>query len=316
LKVAQSLSNLASVYRLVHEFHEAERIFQIAMRIWKQKGWPQTTESLSASSAAVDPQWAERVEPGGSVQNFRRSVRELRSQVEAGSHEAKLELAKIIKRLGPWYHNLNFGGIATNPAEGDYPARRWRIFEPFVPGNLQGKTVLDIGCNAGFFSLEMKKRGAERVIAIDFMPHLLAQVRFGSYWYGLDVEPIELNAYDVETLGIGFDLVVFVGVLYHLKHPLYALEKVASVCRNTMLFQSLMRGSCGDFTPAGDYAYDDNSFLQDPNFPRMYFIEKSFNSDVSNWWIANRSCLQAMLRVAGFKSIQDTAVPDHFVCGK
>jgi tRNA (mo5U34)-methyltransferase len=314
VKVAQSLSNRASLYRLHHELHEAERLFQIALRIWNQKGWPQP--ELPPQDSGIHMLWADHVERGGTLRNYRRSVRDLRSRVEARSDEARDELSRTIRDLGPWYHNLNFGGIETNPPEGDYPARRWQIFEKLVPNDLRGKTVLDIGCNSGFLSMEMKKRGAERVIATDFMPHLLAQTRFASYWFDQEVEPVELNAYDVESLGLSFDYVVFVGVLYHLKHPLYALEKVASVCRETLLFQSLMRGSMGDFTPADNYAYDDDSFLEDPNFPRMYFLEKSFNSDESNWWIANRSCLKAMLRVAGFTSIRDTSAPDHFVCKK
>jgi tRNA (mo5U34)-methyltransferase len=83
-----------------------------------------------------------------------------------------------------------------------------------------------------------------------------------------------------------------------------------------LLFQSLLRGPLGDFKPAEDYAYTDTSFLEDPTYPRLYFIEKRFNTDESNWWIATQSCLKAMLRVSGFSDIRDTAAPDHFVCRK
>lgn len=250
------------------------------------------------------------------MKRFRTQVQELRHRVESGSEEAREQLVEMMEKLGPWYHNLNFSGIDTNPDDPDYPARRWRVLEPFVPKDLRGKTVLDIGCNAGYLSLEMKKRGAERVISIDFMAHLVGQVRFASYWFDLPLEPRLLDVYDVESLGVSFDYVVFVGVLYHLKHPLYALEKVANVCKDTLIFQSLTRGPAGDFEPEADYEYSDETFFEDANFPRMYFLEKSFNSDESNWWIATQSCLKAMLCVSGFRNITDTSEVDHFVCRK
>lgn len=315
-RVAQSLSNRASLYRLMHEFHEAERVYQLALSIWYLQGWPGEGEMAQTALSDAAPLWAEQVESGGAARRFRSQVRDLRSRVESGSPGAKDELLEVLRKLGPWYHNLNFSGIDTNPRDPDYPARRWRILEPFVPKDLSGKTVLDIGCNAGYFSLEFKKRNADRVVSIDFMAHLVGQVRFASYWFDIPLEPRLMDVYDVESLGIEFDVVMFVGVLYHLKHPLYALEKVANVCKGALYFQSLMRGPLGDFTPAEDYSYDDTSFFEHPNFPKLYFLEKSFNNDESNWWIATQSCLKAMLRVSGFGDITSTSAPDHFVCRK
>jgi tRNA (mo5U34)-methyltransferase len=262
------------------------------------------------------PLWAEQIDGRGVTRQFRLSVQALRRRVESGEAEAKSQLTEWLRRLGPWYHNLNLAGTNTVPEDPDYPARRWRILEPFVPADLTGKTVLDIGCNGGYFSLEMKKRNAERVVSIDFMAHLVGQVRFASYWFDLPIEPRLCDVYDVESLGIRFDMVVFVGVLYHLRHPLYALEKVFNVCKDTLIFQSLSRGPSGDFTPAENYEYSDNAFLDDPNFPKLYFLEKSFNNDESNWWIATRSCLKAMLRVVGFDRITETSAPDHFICSR
>ncbi len=315
-RVAQSSSNRASLYRLIHEFHEAELVYQLALNTWHSQGWPTETEMGQTELSDESPLWAEQVEVGGALKRFRTQVQELRHRVESGSEEAREQLVEMMEKLGPWYHNLNFSGIDTNPDDPDYPARRWRALEPFVPKDLRGKTVLDIGCNVGYLSLEMKKRGAERVISIDFMAHLVGQVRFASYWFDLPLEPRLLDVYDVESLGVSFDYVVFVGVLYHLKHPLYALEKVANVCKDTLIFQSLTRGPAGDFEPEADYEYSDETFFEDANFPRMYFLEKSFNSDESNWWIATQSCLKAMLRVSGFRNITDTSEVDHFVCRK
>jgi tRNA (mo5U34)-methyltransferase len=101
-----------------------------------------------------------------------------------------------------------------------------------------------------------------------------------------------------------------------LKHPLYALEKIANVCKDTMFFQSVVRGPSGDFDPKPDYPNSEADIFDLPEYPKLYFVEKSFNGDVSNWWFANQSCLKAMMRTAGFREIISTAGPDTFVCRK
>jgi tRNA (mo5U34)-methyltransferase len=251
--------------------------------------------------------------------DYGNAIRALRSQVESrgtGRAAAVERLKTTVEKLGPWYHNIDLGGeISTNPIVGEHPASRWRVLEPFVPPSLAGKSVLDIGCNAGYFSLQMKRRGAGRVVGIDIMPHVLAQARFVSAWHDLPFELREMDTYDVSNLGT-FDFVVFVGVLYHLQHPLYALQKIASICRETMLFQSVTRGPGGDFTPKDDYPQSEASIFDLPEYPKMYYIEKSFNGDVSNWWFATQSCLKAMLRTAGFRTIIPTASSDTFICHK
>ena len=314
--IAMSLSNRSSLCRLLGVHEEAERLQQLALRIWDRRGFPVEEETSQTELSDEHPLWADRIDSTGNPEHYRESVRELRKRVESGSGEAKQELLDEMRKLGPWYHNLKFSGIDTNETDTDYPARRWRHFEPQVPDDLTGKTVLDIGCDAGYFSLEMKRRNAERVIAIDIMPYRLAQVRFASYWFDLPIEPRELSVYDVDRLNTKFDVVMFPGVLYHLKHPLYALEKVSEVSTGTLYFQSATRGTNEDFTPADEYPATERDVFDRPEYPKLYFIEKSVNSDESNWWFATRSCLKAMLRVAGYKNISDTSAPDHFVCTK
>jgi tRNA (mo5U34)-methyltransferase len=81
-----------------------------------------------------------------------------------------------IRELGKWFHNLDLAGVPTAPDHflGDYPQNKWRQFAHAIPFDLHGRTVLDIGCNAGFYSIEMKKRGADRVVAVDFDETYLA----------------------------------------------------------------------------------------------------------------------------------------------
>src|SRR4051794_13944185 len=96
--------------------------------------------------------------------------------------------------LGPWFHNLRLGDwadpVQTAPQHplGDFPANFWEFFKHVVPNDLRGKTVLDIGCNGGFYSFEMKRRGASRVVGVDHDPLYLNQARFARDQLGLDVE--------------------------------------------------------------------------------------------------------------------------------
>jgi tRNA (mo5U34)-methyltransferase len=311
--VAVSLANRAALYRTMHEFHEAERLFQQAIHIWERLGWPQNEEMKynleeSSSNSNIEMLWAEVIEEDGKLRFFGREVQKLRN-------ENSETLRKAIDKLGPWYQDFELmPGLSTNVNNRESVLNKWRFVEPFIPKDLNGKTVLDIGCNSGFFSFEMKKKNAARVVAIDIMPHCLAQTRFLSHWFNHAIEIRQMDVYNVDTLG-EFDFVVFFGVLYHLKHPLYALEKVSSICKDTMYLHSLLHGN-GDYEAFDDYEFGDRKFFDHEKFPRMYFIEKSFNNDQSNWWVPNRSCLKAMVRVAGFQKIEDSRFPEIIICRK
>ncbi|HYG70108.1 MAG TPA: class I SAM-dependent methyltransferase, partial [Anaeromyxobacteraceae bacterium] len=113
------------------------------------------------------------------------------------------QLERRVRDLAPWFHNLDLNGVRTAPEHflGDYPAIVWRQIAPALPDDLTGKTVLDIGCNAGFFSLELKRRGAARVVGIDSDPRYLAQARLASEVAGLELELEQLDVYDVGRLG-------------------------------------------------------------------------------------------------------------------
>ena len=156
-------------------------------------------------------------------------------------------LRSSIAALAPWFHNIDLNGVATAPDHflGNYPADKFARFASIVPADLTGKSVLDIGCNAGFYSVEMKRRGAERVVGIDSDDRYLAQARLATDALGFTgVEFRNLSVYDVAALGETFDLVIFMGVLYHLRHPLLALDLIREhVARDAMLFQTLQRGS-------------------------------------------------------------------------
>jgi tRNA (mo5U34)-methyltransferase len=212
-------------------------------------------------------------------------------------------LKEDIAALGPWFHNLRLRGVQTAPEHflGDYPEIKFAQFREAIPTDLSGKTVLDIGCNAGFYSLEMKRRGAAEVIGIDTDEHYLRQARFAAEIEEVDVEFRRMAVWDVAELGQRFDLVIFMGVLYHLRHPLLALDLIHEhVAKDLLLFQSMQRGSKELVRVEGDYEFNADAPFDDAGFPKMHFIEHRFAHDETNWWIPNRACVEAMLRSSGF----------------
>jgi len=213
------------------------------------------------------------------------------------------EIRRHAEALGPWFHNLELNGVWTAPDHflGDYPGLKWRQFADAIPADLTGKSVLDIGCNGGFYSIEMKRRGAARVLGVDYDEDYLAQARFAAGVLGLDIEWRQLSVFDVAILRETFDIVIFMGVFYHLRHPLLALDLIHEhVAKDLMLFQSMQRGS-GQVEPvAADYDFFETGHFDRPGYPKMHFIEKQYAKDPTNWWAPNRACTEAMLRSAGF----------------
>jgi tRNA (mo5U34)-methyltransferase len=215
------------------------------------------------------------------------------------------DLEERIATLGPWFHNINLGGVWTAPDHflGDYPGAKFRRFAPHLPRDLSSKSVLDIGCNAGFYSIEMKRRGADRVLGLDSDERYLEQARFAAGTLGYeDIEFANLDVYDVGALGERFDLVIFMGVLYHLRHPLLALDLIREhVAGDLLLFQSMQRGSRHVLALDDDYEFAETNIFFETSFPKLHFIEKQYSHDWTNWWVPNRACTEAMLRSAGFR---------------
>jgi tRNA (mo5U34)-methyltransferase len=226
------------------------------------------------------------------------------------------ELEKRVTELGPWFHNLDLDGVKTAPDHflGDYPAFKWRNFSHAIPLNLEGKTVLDIGCNAGFYSIEMKRRGAKRVLGLDHDPDYLRQARFAAEVLNLDISFEQLSVYEVGQLKERFDLVIFMGVFYHLRHPLLALDLIRqNVAKDWFVFQSMLRGSRSITEVAEDYPFSEVAIFDQPGYPKMHFIEHSYTGDPTNWWAPNRACAEAVLRSAGFR-IETVPEPEVFIC--
>jgi tRNA (mo5U34)-methyltransferase len=214
------------------------------------------------------------------------------------------EIEQRVRSLGQWFHNLDLHGVKTAPDHflGDYPNVKWQKFAHAIPADLTGRSVLDIGCNAGFYSIEMKKRGAARVVGLDSDEVYLNQARFAAEVSGYpDIEFRNLSVYDVGQLGETFDVVIFMGVLYHLRHPLLALDTLyETVVGDLLVFQSMQRGSKEVAPVEENFPFWEESIFDRAGYPLMYFVEQRYADDPTNWWIPNRAGVEAMLRSAGF----------------
>jgi tRNA (mo5U34)-methyltransferase len=263
---------------------------------------------ISAKAVNGSKTFAKRVTGSNGTGRSGRTIR--RQELTQG------EIARQVRALGKWFHNMDLGGVQTAPDHflGDYPRNKWQNFAHAIPTNLRGKSVLDIGCNAGFYAIEMKRRGAKRVVAIDSDPKYLAQARFAAEISKVDIEFHQRSVYELRELKERFDLVLFMGVFYHLRHPLLALDVIHEyAARDLLVFQSMQRG-CNVVEPVKkDYTFWETHMFDEAAFPRMYFIEHRYAGDPTNWWIPNRACSEALLRSAGFK-IVDHPEEEVFVC--
>lgn len=207
------------------------------------------------------------------------------------SREALLQQVTAIR----WFHRINLGHGVVTPGIDDTPAKLARLK---LPDSFAGKSVLDIGAWDGFFSFEAERRGASRVMAVDSFSWdgggWGSKAGFELARHALDskVEDRELDVFDLSPERVGtFDVVFFLGVLYHMKHPLLALEKVASVTTSLLVLETRV----------------DLLLCRTPAM--AFYVGDELNGDPTNWWAPNIGGLGDMLRAVGFKHVQIVSKP-------
>ena len=176
------------------------------------------------------------------------------------------------------------------------------LFERLHLGRLDGKRVLDVGARDGYFSFACEKLGAE-VIAVDHSAPDLTGFLAAREIYGSRVEYVQANVYDLTPAALGgaFDVVLFLGVLYHLRHPLLALDRLRELCRGELWVESLVcdpgfftgfqqRDAAGRLTPT----------LRELPLAQFMPVNR-FHSDPTNKWAPNLACLEALLGDAMFE---------------
>lgn len=194
-----------------------------------------------------------------------------------------------------WFHRIDLGNNLITPGLDDSPAKLQRIA---LPRDLTGRSVLDIGAWDGFFSFEAERRGARRVMAVD------SYCWDGDGWgkkAGFElvrrhlqsrVEDRRLEVHELSPVSVGvFDVVLFLGVLYHLRDPLGALQRVADVTGELLVLETVVD-------------------LLHTRTPAMAFYQSTeLNRDPTNWWAPNVAGLIAMLRAVGFDRVEIVSAP-------
>jgi tRNA (mo5U34)-methyltransferase len=201
------------------------------------------------------------------------------------------ELKKAVDRI-QWFQRIDLGHGIITPGVA-YNVELLNLIR--MPDDLTGKRVLDIGANDGFFAFEAERRGATDVLALD-------SPEWGCTGYGTrrkdgfelarrvlnsKVRDVEMDVFDISPDKIGsYDLVLFLGVLYHLRHPLLGLERVASVTRRHLIVETAV------------------DMFRCP-YPAIRFYPGSeLNNDPTNWWGPNPAAVKAMLKTVGFQRVE------------
>lgn len=190
-----------------------------------------------------------------------------------------------------WYHTIDLGGGLVTRGIDNSPERLARLD---LPSSLAGRTVLDIGAWDGFFSFECERRGASRVVASDYFSWHSADgwgrkagFEMAREALGSKVEDVDIDVMDLSPDRIGtFDVVLFLGVLYHLRHPLLALERVASVAADLLILETVV-DMVGMGRPAA-----------------AFYPGRELNDDPTNWWAPNAEGVTALLWAAGFEHVR------------
>jgi tRNA (mo5U34)-methyltransferase len=143
------------------------------------------------------------------------------------------------------------------------------------------------------------------VTGIDHDPHYLRQAHWAARQFGLEdrVRFRHMQVYDLARTEESYDLVLFMGVFYHLRYPLLGLDAVARRVRKLMVFQTLTMPGEEVYEAPVDVPIDGRETLLEPGWPRMAFIERRLADDPTNWWAPNHACVEALLRSAGLEVI-------------
>ncbi len=215
-----------------------------------------------------------------------------------GSRES---LVALVDSFPYWYQNIYLGQGVYTLSSPTLHNRLWQCLEPMLPADLAGASVLDVGTNAGYFCLKTKLKGAGRVVGVDNMDVFLQQAEACRAIWGLDIEYRKLDANHLHMLNQRFDIVIFTGILYHLKNPLGVLEQVAELCNDAIVVETEVIPPTRESVVHVRLGRRGQVAVTACRQGFMKFIEKDeLNEDGSNWWVPDTECVVGMLRTAGF----------------
>ncbi len=215
---------------------------------------------------------------------------------EAERIRADEDRSPLVSRIGAhyWWHSIDLGNGLVTPGQWFLEHMAWRYEDTFSPIDLEGRTVVDFGAWNGAFSVEAARRGATRVMAVDHYtwthPAFRGRQTFDLVnrvtGLGIEARDIDLDGpqLDLSTFG-RFDVVLFLGVFYHLRDPLVALREVAALAREVLVVETHTR-------------------LTLSRVPSLRFYPShELEGDTTNWWSPNVACIVALLKLCGFARV-------------
>lgn len=218
------------------------------------------------------------------------------------------EIISELQRLEPWFHCIDLGdGLKTKTRSAigepvEHPSPTWQKVKLCVPNDLSGQSVLDVGCNAGFYSIEMKRRGAASVLGIDSQRDLIRQAEFVKRVLGLDIEYGRMSVYDLDPRALGqFDVTLALGLIYHCKHLVMALEKLFLVTRKLLILETAIYPP--EKAPES-FVYAEGGAR--PTLHPLAYIENlpDAKEAVFNWFLPSTAALTALLKNVGFDEVK------------
>ena len=233
------------------------------------------------------------------------------------------ELRQKVEAFPFWYHRIELPGGIVTPG--------WAPISPShynIPKDMSGLRVLDVGAWDGYWTFEALKRGAREVVAIDDFSDFLGNLenKDRCAWETFDLcraalgytddvcKRFDMSVYDVTEDKIGrFDVVFFFGTLYHLRHPLLALDKLSAICEREIYVESAILDDYSPYQGGIGHGYPSNQMIME------FYPGKQYGDNDSNWWVPSLMCMSQMVLAAGFseaarwKLTQDAAT-ELYLC--
>jgi len=218
------------------------------------------------------------------------------------------EILSGVKILEPWFHRIDLGGGIFTKTESvmgepvDHPRESWETIRQCLPDDLTNKSVLDVGCNGGFYCVEAKRRGAQRVMGVDGQRQHVRQALFVRKVLGLDLEFRRFSVYDLNPATVGrFDITLALGLVYHLKHLVFALERLYDVTNELLIVETAIippEQTPESFVqPLGALKQTLHPIFYAQNPPEV-------KEQVFNWFLPSPAALQALLQNTGFETVE------------
>jgi tRNA (mo5U34)-methyltransferase len=221
---------------------------------------------------------------------------------------ARQAIEARVRALPFWYHKIALPHGVVTPGHAPIDAATYRI-----PERLDGKRVLDVGAWDGYWSFEALKRGAREVVAIDDFSDAAGTLVNAERraWQSFDLcrallgldetrcQRHQMSVYEVDESRLGrFDVVFCFGTLYHLRHPLLALDKLGAVCTEEIYVEGAILDDYSPYRGGLGHGYAENQMVME------FYPRDEYGQNVTNWWVPTLACMGNMVGSAGFPRVK------------